>query len=95
MSGVSEESLNKIRNHEEVDDPKLKEHGFCILKKAGFINDSGDLNVETIRTKFNEHSDDKDGVEKIVTKCAVKKETPQDTSAHFFKCVYQNRKKSD
>ncbi|KAJ3621106.1 hypothetical protein MTP99_003275 [Tenebrio molitor] len=90
-SGVSEESLNKVRNREEVDDPKLKEHAFCILKRAGFIDASGEFQLDHIKTKFKENSEHPDKVDALVAKCAVKKDTPQHSSADFFKCVHDNR----
>jgi hypothetical protein len=90
-SGVSDESLNKARNGEEVDDPKLKEHAFCILKKSGFIDASGEFQVEHMKTKLKEVSEHPDKVDALVAKCAVKKDTPQHSSADFFKCVHDNR----
>nr|AGW21644.1 NLS-YFP-THP12-CFP [Yeast integrative vector pYFP-THP12-CFP] len=93
-SGVSEESLNKVRNREEVDDPKLKEHAFCILKRAGFIDASGEFQLDHIKTKFKENSEHPEKVDDLVAKCAVKKDTPQHSSADFFKCVHDNRSAS-
>jgi hypothetical protein len=90
-SGVSDESLNKARNGEEVDDPKLKEHAFCILKKSGFIDASGEFQVETIKTKLKEVAEHPEKIDAWVAKCAVKKATPQESSEDFLKCTRDNR----
>lgn len=90
-SGVSEESRNRVRNHEYIDDPKLREHAFCMLKKAGFIDSNGDFQVEIIKTKLTENSDHPENVEQLVEKCAVKKDSPQLTSAKFVRCLHENR----
>jgi hypothetical protein len=90
-SGVSEESLTKVRNGDEVDDPKLKDHAFCILKKSGFIDASGEFQVETITKKFKEISEHPETIDALVTKCAVKKDTPEESSFQFLQCVHKKR----
>jgi hypothetical protein len=90
-SGVSDESLNKARNGEEVDDPKLKEHAFCILKKSGFIDASGEFQVEHMKTKLKEVSEHPEKIDALVAKCAVKKATPQESSDNFLRCTRDNR----
>lgn len=60
------------------------------MKKMGFIDENGDIFVDTIKTKFKENSTAED-VDNVVTKCAVKKETPQETASHFFKCIHEHK----
>jgi hypothetical protein len=90
-TGISEETLTKVRNGEEVDDPKVKEQAFCILKKSGFIDASGEFQVEHIKTKLKEVSEHPEKVDALVAKCAVKKATPQESSDNFLRCTRDNR----
>jgi hypothetical protein len=87
QSGVSDDVLARARKGENLDDPKLKENSFCALKKGGFIDTSGDFQVKTMKTKFKQNYDHPEKVDDLVAKCAVKKDTPQDSSSGFFKCL--------
>ncbi|CAH1379454.1 unnamed protein product [Tenebrio molitor] len=89
-SGVSDEVLARARKGEKVDDPKLRDHGVCILKKSGFLDDNGDFQVEIIRTKLKENADHPEKVDDLVAKCAVKKDTPQESTHSFFRCLHEN-----
>ncbi|KAJ3621104.1 hypothetical protein MTP99_003273 [Tenebrio molitor] len=90
-TGISEETLTKVCNGEEVDDPKLKEHAFCILKKSGFIDASGEFQVEHIKTKLKEVAEHPEKIDALVAKRAVKKATSQESSKDFLKCTRENR----
>ncbi|RZC37080.1 PBP GOBP domain containing protein [Asbolus verrucosus] len=89
-SGVDQDLISKARKGEFVDDAKLKEHLFCFSKKAGFQNDAGDIQEDVIRTKLNAELKDLDATNKLITKCAVKKDTPQQTAFDTIKCYYEN-----
>ncbi|XP_044263060.1 B1 protein-like [Tribolium madens] len=91
VSGVSEELLTRVRNHEDVHDPKLDEHGFCILKKAGFMNEAGDIMTDTIKTKLKQNSEHPDTIDALVDKCNEKKDTPQHTASHLFTCLVDKK----
>jgi hypothetical protein len=90
-SGVSEETLIKARNHEYPDDPKLEKQAFCILRKAGFIDTNGDFHVETMKTTLKENSDNPEEIDRLIAKCAVKKGSPEASSAKLFECFHKNR----
>jgi hypothetical protein len=90
-TGISEETLTKVRNGEEVDDPKLKEQAFCILKKSGFIDASGEFQVEHMKTKLKEVAEHPEKIDALVAKCAVKKATPQESSSNFLRCTRDNK----
>ncbi|CAH1379437.1 unnamed protein product, partial [Tenebrio molitor] len=55
-TGVSQGSIAKLRSRETVDDPKLREYVFCVLKKISFMNEHGDLQIDTIRSKVKQSS---------------------------------------
>jgi hypothetical protein len=93
VSGVSQESLRKVRNREHVDDPKLWEHAVCIVQKGEFIDSNGDFLVDNIKTKFKQDYDHPEKVDDLVAKCAVKKDTLQNTCFEFVKCIHRNRSK--
>ncbi|XP_063906304.1 uncharacterized protein LOC135124984 [Zophobas morio] len=90
-TGISNEALSQILR--PSDDPKRKEHIFCILKKAGFMNDDGDLLVDAIVAEYTQGGSNPEGIEKITKKCAVKKESPPETATHFIECVHRPRPK--
>ncbi|XP_063904896.1 B1 protein-like [Zophobas morio] len=89
-SGVDQDLVARGRKGDFVDDPKLKEHLFCVSKKAGFQNDAGDVQTEVLKAKLNAELKDQEVTNKLVEKCAVKKATPQDTAFESFKCYYEN-----
>jgi DNA phosphorothioation-dependent restriction protein DptG len=75
-----------------VDDPKLREYVFCVLKKISFMNEHGDLQIDTIRSKVKPVSRSKNEAKELVDKCVVKKETPQVTAYEMVACWYRKRK---
>lgn len=101
MSGVTQEQLDKEKAKkvdEELDeDPKMKEHRLCISKKMGFMDESGEIKIDVLKAKLNVILKDAEKTEKIVTKCAVKKDTPLETANELKKCMRANCpvKKSD
>ncbi|CAH1379450.1 B1 protein-like [Tenebrio molitor] len=88
-SGVSEDLLNSARKFKKVEDPKLQKHALCLLVQDGYIDSSGDFQVETMKTKFKEGSDNPEDVDKFVDKCAVKKDTPLASSSKFIECLLE------
>ncbi|KAJ3621105.1 hypothetical protein MTP99_003274 [Tenebrio molitor] len=91
-TGVSQGSIAKLRSRETVDDPKLREYVFCVLKKISFMNEHGDLQIDTIRSKVKPVSRSKNEAKELVDKCVVKKETPQVTAYEMVACWYRKRK---
>ncbi|RZC40380.1 PBP GOBP domain containing protein, partial [Asbolus verrucosus] len=93
QSGVSQELVDKLRNGEYVEDAKLKAQMLCVSKKLGLADDSGNINVETLKTKVKKVVDNDAEVDEIVEKCAVKRDTPEDTAFFTFKCLRENKPK--
>jgi hypothetical protein len=75
-----------------VDDPKLREYVFCVLKKINFMNEHGDLQIDTIRSKVKQVSRSEDEAKELVDKCVVTRETPQVTAYEMVVCWYRKRK---
>ncbi|XP_030764820.1 uncharacterized protein LOC115889043 [Sitophilus oryzae] len=89
-TGVNRELVQKTRNGIFVEDPTLKEFAFCMGKKAGFINEAGDVQIDVLRKNTLKLIKDPVVVEKLVKLCGVKKETPQETSFYASKCFSKN-----
>jgi hypothetical protein len=92
ITGVSQGSIAKLRSREAVNDPKLREYVFCVLKKISFMNEHGDLQIDTIRSKVKQVSRSKNEAKELVDKCVVKRETPQVTAYEMVACWYRKRK---
>jgi hypothetical protein len=89
-SGATEETLNKAGDYEHLNDPKLGKHAFCILRKAGFIDSNGDFQVEIMKMTLKENSDNPEEIDRLIAKCAVKKDSPETTSAKLYECFDDN-----
>jgi hypothetical protein len=85
VSKISEESSNEPWALSEI-----KQYTFRLLKKAGLIDANGEFQVEAIKTTFKENLKDPEKVDDLVAKCAVKKDTPQNSAFEFFQCMQQN-----
>lgn len=80
--------VTKAMQGEYVDDPKLKDHIFCVNNKLGFVNDAGDIVDDVLIKKLT----DKFKAEKMVTatvkQCSQKKATPSETAFELVKCLH-------
>nr|AXO78395.1 odorant binding protein 17 [Xylotrechus quadripes] len=86
---ADEALVRKAANGEYVDDPSLKKHLLCFTKKAGFQNEAGDIQIETVRMKLNAITKNEKMTDDLITKCAVKKDTPEDTAFETLKCFHE------
>ncbi|XP_068893153.1 B1 protein-like [Tenebrio molitor] len=93
-TGVSEEAINRVvSNQFDVVDDKIKAHGLCFGKKAGLISESGDILIDQTKIKLKKVSVDDDEVDRIIKKCVVKKDTPEETAFQTFKCLREEKPK--
>jgi CRISPR/Cas system CSM-associated protein Csm2 small subunit len=92
-SGVSQEIITKARNGDWEDDPKLKRQVFCVARNAGLATESGEVVVDVLREKVRKVTDNDEETEKIINKCAVKRDTVEETVFNTFKCVMKNKPK--
>jgi hypothetical protein len=76
-----------------VDDPKLREYVFCVLKKISFMNEHGDFQIDTIRSKVKQVSRSEEEAKELVVKCVVTRETPQVTAYEMVACWYRKEKR--
>ncbi|KAJ8955677.1 hypothetical protein NQ318_008548 [Aromia moschata] len=93
-TGVDSDLVTKARKGEFSEDPKLKEHIFCVAKKIGFVNDAGDFQKDVMKTKISAVLGDEALAEKYIAECAVSKGTPQETAFQAIKCYYEKSRKS-
>ncbi|KAJ3656559.1 hypothetical protein Zmor_015629 [Zophobas morio] len=71
--------------------PKYKQHFLCILQKEGLIKESGELDTEVIKSKF-EVAGVTDAEWTEIFKCSADKPTPEDTAFEFIECIYKHAK---
>nr|AXO78385.1 odorant binding protein 7 [Xylotrechus quadripes] len=89
QSGVDNELVTKARKGEFIDDPKLKEHLFCVAKRIGFLNEAGVIQEQLLKSKLSAALGDEALAQKLVSECAIKKDTPQDTAYETVKCYFE------
>ncbi|CAH0560437.1 unnamed protein product [Brassicogethes aeneus] len=77
--------LNKARNGEWIDNPKLGTHLLCYSKKLGWLNEEGKFDVHETKKNFEKYYDE-DQVQKLMSNCIKEKTHPEDTAVALFKC---------
>nr|AJM71485.1 odorant-binding protein 11 [Tenebrio molitor] len=93
-TGVSSEGINQLRtNHFDNVDDKIKAQSLCFGRKSGLINESGDVLADQIKIKLKRVAVDDDEVDRIIKKCVVKKDTPEETAFQTFKCLREEKPK--
>lgn len=82
--------MNKARQGNFVDDPKLKDFFGCMFLKIGFINEAGEIQMDVIKEKMPTDVD-KDEAEKVFAACKDNKGgSPADTAFQLFKCYWES-----
>ncbi|CAH1363856.1 unnamed protein product [Tenebrio molitor] len=89
--GVSQDIVNRARNDDWEDDPKLKQQILCVSKKLGLATESGEMVVDSWRSGLRKVSINDEEVERIVNECVVKKDTPEETAFNAVKCVHKKK----
>lgn len=88
-TGVDNELVNKARQGEFVDDPKLKEFFNCMFLRIGFINEAGEVQLDVFKAKMPTDVD-KNEAEKVFAVCKDKKgNAPGETAYELFKCYWE------
>ncbi|KAJ8955679.1 hypothetical protein NQ318_008550 [Aromia moschata] len=90
QTSVDKALLRATRKGEFADDPKLKEYFLCMSKKAEFQNEDGDIQKDILRQKLGDIIKDPVTMQQLIEKCALKKDTPQNTAFSTVKCFYDN-----
>nr|AIX97051.1 odorant-binding protein 5 [Dastarcus helophoroides] len=89
-SHVNPEMIAKARKGEFTEDPSFMKHLFCFAKKAGLQNDAGEIQVDVLRAKLGAELKDDAATDKLISMCAIQKETPEKTAFDSVKCYYEN-----
>lgn len=59
-----------------------------MLKKINYLNNNGSFNVNEIKSKMASGSKTQTEIDNVIRKCAVQKNTPEQTAWEFYKCAY-------
>lgn len=89
-SGVDREILDKSRQGIFTDDPKLKVFALCMARKSEIIKENGEIAVSVLREKFSPIIKDPIVIQKLIDRCALAKENPEETAFQFQQCFYRN-----
>ncbi|KAF7272393.1 hypothetical protein GWI33_014820 [Rhynchophorus ferrugineus] len=89
-TGVEKELVSKVRQGSFSDDPKLKAFAFCLSKKIGLQNASGDVQADVLKQKLASIVNNADSINNLIFACVQKKATPEETAFHTFVCYYEN-----
>ncbi|XP_018565060.1 B1 protein-like [Anoplophora glabripennis] len=71
------------------DDPVLKQYLFCMNKRLGILNDSGEIQKDAMKEKLGKLITDEAKIEELTNSCSVEKSSPEDTALELTKCIYQ------
>ena len=61
------------------------------MKKTGVISESGDINIDVVKTKLKKVNASDETVNAVEQQCVVKKDTPAVTAFEFTKCIYSKQ----
>nr|ALR72491.1 odorant binding protein 3 [Colaphellus bowringi] len=71
------------------DDMKLKKQILCFNKKVGLQDENGDIVLDVAKSKLFDIVKDEKKTMDILKKCAVKKDTPENTAFESAKCLHK------
>ncbi|CAH0551615.1 unnamed protein product [Brassicogethes aeneus] len=88
-TGVDPEMIDRADVGDFTDDPKLQCFAKCFYQKAGFVNDKGEIVMETLKAKLPEEN--KEEALAIIEKCKDKKgKDACETAYAIHKCYFKN-----
>ncbi|XP_076267135.1 B2 protein-like [Rhynchophorus ferrugineus] len=88
-TGVDKALVEKARQGSFSDDPKLKAFAFCLSKKIGLQNASGDVQVDVLKQKLSSVVSSPDAANSLISACVQSKGSPEETAFHTFVCYYE------
>lgn len=94
-TGVDQKLIEDARKGIFSEDAKFKEFLFCISKKIGSQNEAGEIQKDVIKQKLVAELKDEKLADSIVEKCAIAKDTPQETAFASAKCYHESKPKHD
>nr|AXO78402.1 odorant binding protein 24 [Xylotrechus quadripes] len=86
---VDPELIDRADKGDFVDDDKLKCFTKCFYQKAGFVTETGDLLIETIKAKIPSNIDKEKALE-IIEKCKQKGKDACETVYLVHKCYFEH-----
>ncbi|KAJ3640702.1 hypothetical protein Zmor_027247 [Zophobas morio] len=87
---ISEESLDKVINPGPTDDVTLKAYTLCLFKKMEIVGEDGTFNKENFKNMLLDNGVSGEDAERLVKKCSVKKDRPEETAYDGFVCWSKN-----
>ncbi|KAK0088543.1 hypothetical protein PV325_011604 [Microctonus aethiopoides] len=90
-AGGDESTMEKIRNFEEIDDPKFKCFHACIMKAAGSMNEDGTINEEKSIEDIPQDMPDREKMIEAIKACKDEKGADEcETAEKIAKCFMGN-----
>ncbi|XP_026483219.2 B1 protein-like isoform X2 [Vanessa tameamea] len=91
QSQVEHQLIDNMLNGKLVDDPRLKNHVYCVLLKCKIISKDGKLQKAAVLGKMGTRLDGKN-VTKVLENCANQPgERPEDLAWNLFRCGYDKK----
>ncbi|KAG5887561.1 hypothetical protein JTB14_002267 [Gonioctena quinquepunctata] len=86
---IDPQLLVEARQGEFSREQVLKDYLFCVAKKAGIINDNGDLQKNILLAQTSIAAGNENDAKKLVDACAVQQKNGPDTTLYVVKCYYE------
>lgn len=86
-TGEGNELIRKIQNGEHVDEQVLKRQCFCINRKLGVQDDSGNIIRGNLEPYLNKFIPDEEKRKQAFEKCILMGGTPEDTAYYLQTCL--------
>ncbi|XP_076267140.1 B1 protein-like [Rhynchophorus ferrugineus] len=88
QTGVDQNLVNQARQGTFQDDPRLRAFAFCMSRRLGFQNESGQIQREVVRQRLAGLLG-ADVANQLVTTCLMDRATPEETASAAFRCYYE------
>ncbi|CAH0551619.1 unnamed protein product [Brassicogethes aeneus] len=92
-SGVDQTLIDKAKEGIFSDEIKFKSFVYCVSKKVGLQNITGEIEKLIAIENLIEILGDKDLAADLTKKCAKHRSSPEETAYQTFKCIYEKNPK--
>lgn len=76
-----------MKARERFDDPNKKIYSLCVTKKIGLIDENNKIVKDEIKFGIAHFLKNDADIEAALAKCAVQKDTPEETGYALWKCM--------
>ncbi|KAJ8955669.1 hypothetical protein NQ318_008538 [Aromia moschata] len=90
VTKIADDVLERISRREHVHRDVFQVHHLCMSKKLGFQNETGQVDKEGVRKVLALGVVEEGILNKIVDKCAVQRDTPEETAEKLMKCFHKH-----